>query len=66
MRFDSVVVLFVLIIFVKFGLQYFAGSDDDIRFYTGLSSYSVFCSFYKFLGPAVNQLNYWGSDFKDD
>ena len=50
----------------KFGLQCFAGSDDDIRSYTGLSSYSVFCSFYKFLGPAVNQLNYWGSDFKDD
>ena len=50
----------------KFGLQRFAGSDDDIRFYTGFSSYSIFCSFYTFLGPAVNQLNYWGSDFKDD
>ena len=32
----------------KFGLQRFAGSDDDIRFYTGFSSYSIFCSFYTF------------------
>ena len=50
----------------KFSLQHFAGSDDHIRFYTGFSCYSIFCSFYTFLGPAVNQMNYWGSNFKDD
>ena len=50
----------------KFGLDRFAGNDDDIRFYTGFPSYSIFCSFYSFLGPAVTNLNYWGSDFKAD
>ena len=50
----------------KFCLQRFAGSDNDIRFYTGFSSYAILCSFYEFLGPAVTQLNYWGSDFKSD
>jgi len=44
----------------------FAGGDDDIKFYTGFPSYSVFCTFYAFLGPTVSQLNYWGSDFKND
>jgi len=48
----------------NFCLNRFAGSDDDIKFYTGFPSYSVFCTFYAFLGPAVSQLNYWGSDFK--
>ena len=37
-----------------------------IWFYTGFSSYTILCSFYEFLGPAVTQLNYWGSDFKSD
>jgi len=50
----------------KFCLQRFAGSDSDIRFYTGFPSYAILCSFYEFLGPAVNQLNYWGSDFKSE
>ena len=50
----------------KFCLQRFAGNDDDIRFYTGFPSYATFCSFYEFLGPAVTQLNYWGSDYQSD
>jgi len=50
----------------KFGLNRFAGSDDDIKFYAGFPSYSVFCTFFTLLRPAVSQLNYWGSDFKDD
>lgn len=50
----------------KFCLERFASSNEDIRYYTGFPSYSTFCSFYEFLGPAVNQLNYWGSDFKSD
>ena len=50
----------------KFCLQRFAGNDDDIRFYTGFPSYATLCSFYEYLGPAVNQLNYWGSDFNSD
>ena len=35
--------------------------DDDLfQFYTGFISYDIFLDFYKFLGPAVNELNYWG------
>ena len=30
-------------------------------FYTGFKSYVVFLAFFRFLGPAVNKLNYWGS-----
>ena len=50
----------------KFGLQRFSGSDSDIRFYTGFSDYYTLTSFYEFLGPAVTQLNYWGSDFSEN
>ena len=43
---------------LKFGLQYFAGSDDDIHFYTGFPNYSTLISFYKSLLPAATQLCY--------
>ena len=32
-----------------------------VSFYTGFTSYMVFCAFYEFLGPAVDHLNYWGA-----
>ena len=37
--------------------------DDDqlVRFYTGFTSYVIFLTFLEFLGPVVNDLNYWGS-----
>ena len=47
---------------LKFGLMRFAGSNDDIWFYTGFPNYATFVSFYEFLLPAANQLNYWGSE----
>ena len=50
----------------KFGLQRFSDSDSDIRFYTGFPDYNTLTSFYEFLGPAVTQLNYWGSDFSEN
>ena len=50
----------------KFCLQRFAGSDEDIRFYTGFPNYSTLTSFYEFLLPAAAQLNYWGSDNSDN
>jgi len=50
----------------NFCLNCFAGSDGNIKFYNGFPSYSIFCTFYVFLGPAVSQLNYCGADFKDD
>ena len=37
-------------------------SDDRlVRFYTEFITYSVFLAFFKFLGPVVDELNYWGS-----
>ena len=51
---------------LKFGLQRFAGSDEDIQFYTGFPNYSTLITFYEFLLPALNQLNYWGSDNADN
>ena len=36
--------------------------DDNLfRFYTGFISYEIFLAFYEFLGPVVNELNYWGA-----
>lgn len=37
--------------------------DDDKKFafYTGFGSYNIFCAFFEFLGPVVNNLNYWGA-----
>ena len=34
--------------------------------YSAVFTHFGSCSFYTFLGSAVNQLNNWGSDFKDD
>ena len=36
-------------------------SDKLVRFFTGFVSYMVFIAFFEFLGPAVNELTYWGS-----
>ena len=47
---------------LTFGLQRFAGSDDDMGFYTGFPSYSALTSFYEFLLPSATRLNYLGSD----
>ena len=32
-----------------------------VSFYTGFTSYMVFCAFCEFLGSAVDHLNYWGA-----
>ena len=36
-------------------------NDKLISFYTGFVSYLVLSYFFEFLGPVVNNLNYWGS-----
>ena len=41
-------------------------TDRDIRFYTGFPNYRSLMAFYKFLGPAVNCLSYWGSEISGD
>ena len=38
--------------------------DALITLYTGFPSYEVLLSFFEFLGPAVNQLCYWGASNK--
>ena len=44
-----------------FRLECIATSDSLISLYTGFSSYEVLLTFFKFLGPAVNNLQYWGT-----
>ena len=44
-----------------FRLECIATSDSLISLYTGFSSYEILLSFFKFLGPAVNNLQYWGT-----
>ena len=34
--------------------------DSLIKFYTGFASYTLFLSFFEFLGPSMYRLNYWG------
>ena len=41
-----------------FGLQRFACSDSDILFYTGLPTYSILMSIFKYIEPLLSQLNY--------
>ena len=44
-----------------FNIEQLHNNDELVHFYTGFFTYSLFLSFYQFLGPAVNNLNYWGS-----
>ena len=43
-----------------FRVECIAHDDSLISLYTGFPSYDVLLSFYKFLGPAVHELTYWG------
>ena len=44
-----------------FRVEQIKNDDQLIRFYTGFTSYVIFLTFFEFLGPVVNDLNYWGS-----
>ena len=44
-----------------FRVEQIKNDDQLIRFYTGFTSYMIFLTFFEFLGPVVNDLNYWGS-----
>ena len=46
----------------KFTVEQIMNDDKLFCFYTGFKSYVVFLAFFQFLGPAVNKLNYWGSE----
>ena len=43
----------------RFSLERIADSDQKTVFYTGFPSYNSLKACFCFLGPAVNQLNYW-------
>lgn len=44
-----------------FRLEDIANDDALIRFYTGFPSYEIFIAVFDFLGPAVDELHYWGT-----
>ena len=35
--------------------------DHLVKMYTGFPSYELLVAFFDFLGPAVDNLNYWGA-----
>lgn len=44
-----------------FRINYIQHDDKLVHFYTGFISFMVFQAFFSFLGPVVNELNYWGA-----
>ena len=44
-----------------FSVERFMGNDKKLHFYTGFSLQEHFEACFKFLGPSVNCLKYWGS-----
>ena len=41
-------------------IEHIAHDDKLVKLYTGFISYMVLINFFTFLGPAVNELSYWG------
>ncbi|CAB3998936.1 THAP domain-containing 11, partial [Paramuricea clavata] len=50
----------------EFSLETFKDNPKLFMFYTGFQSYDLFKIFFEFLGPAVNKINYWGSNTRND
>ena len=48
-----------------FRIEQIQENDQLVRFYTDFVSYFIFITFFEFLGPVVNKLNYWGSKKKE-
>ena len=44
-----------------FRIEDIAHDDKKIHFYAGFRSYEILVAFFEFLGPAVDQLQYWGT-----
>ena len=49
----------------KFCIENISKDDQLVTFYTGFPSYATLKSCYDYLGPAVNNLMYWGSKDRD-
>lgn len=48
----------------RFGLRRFMGSDEDIRFYTGLPTYKTFLCLFNFIAPLLSHLRLIRTDVK--
>ena len=46
---------------IHFGIEHIKHDDRLVSFYTGFSSYVKLLAFFRFLGPAVNKLQSWGT-----
>lgn len=44
-----------------FRIKHIQHDDKLVQFYTGFISFMIFQAFFYFLGPVVNELNYWGA-----
>ena len=44
-----------------FRLEHISHDDSLVHFYTGFNSYELLITIFQFLGPAVNNLTYWGT-----
>ena len=44
----------------KLTISDIAANDGLVKLYTGFRCHEDFMSFYEFLGPAVDELKYWG------
>ena len=49
----------------KFCIENISRDDKEVIFYTGFPNYICLKACYDYLGPAVNDLKYWGSKDKD-
>ena len=48
----------------RFGLRRFMGSDNDIRFYTGLPTYKILLCLFNFIAPLLSHLHLLRTDRK--
>ena len=44
-----------------FRIKHIMHDDKLVHFYTRFISFMIFQAFFDFLGPVVNELNYWGT-----
>ena len=49
-----------------FRLSEISTNPEKLQFYTGFQNYATLKIFFDSLGPAVNHLNYWGSEIAGD
>ena len=61
---ESVMTLEAKLAISKFFIDNISTDEQELAFYTGFPNYSYFKACYDYLGPAANDLKYWGSKDK--